>query len=42
MNKDLAKEYFDKLSSELSMERMRSHGVPKVITGVGHNVAIMP
>ena len=42
MNKDLAEEYFDKLSAELRMERILSQGVLKVITGVGDNVEVVP
>jgi hypothetical protein len=38
MKKDLAEEYFDKLTAELSMERILSQGVLNVITGVGDNV----
>ena len=41
MNKDLAKEYFDKLTAELIMERILSHGVSKVITGVGENAEVI-
>ena len=42
MNKDLAEEYFDKLTAELTMERILSQGVSKVITGVGDNVEVIP
>jgi hypothetical protein len=40
-SKDQAKEYFDKLAAKLSMERILSQGVPKVITGVGDNVGVV-
>ena len=40
-SKELANEYFDKLSTELTMERILSQGVPKVITGVGNNVEVI-
>lgn len=36
-----AEEYFDKLSAELTMERILSQGVLKVITGVGDNVEVV-
>jgi hypothetical protein len=42
MSKDLAKGYFDKLTTELRMERILSQGVSKVITGVGDNVEVIP
>jgi hypothetical protein len=42
MNKDLAEEYFDKLTAELTMERILSQGVSKIITGVGENVEVIP
>jgi hypothetical protein len=41
MNKDLAEEYFDKLSAELTMERILSQGVSKVITGVEDNAKVI-
>jgi hypothetical protein len=41
-SKDQLEEYFNKLSAELTMERILSHEVSKVITGVGENVELIP
>jgi len=41
-SKDLADRYFDKLTSELRMERILSQGVVKSIAGVGDNAEVIP
>ena len=41
ISKDLADNYFNKLTAELMMERILSPGVSKVITGVGDNVEVI-
>jgi hypothetical protein len=41
-NEELANNYFEKLTKELTVERNLSQGVPKVIAGVGENVEVIP
>ncbi|MCX6261774.1 MAG: hypothetical protein NTY95_13270 [Bacteroidia bacterium] len=42
MNKDLAEEYFNTLTAELTMERILSQGVAKSIAGVQENNEVIP